>query len=101
LFEIIITFFNAFCAKTPGCVNLEIDSDCHPRPSTASFTTPSQAGRCNLVEVIAEGGMGVVYRDRDLELGRDPAVKDLRERHAVAWQVFKCLSSKKGDGKGT
>jgi eukaryotic-like serine/threonine-protein kinase len=39
------------------------------------------AGRYQLSGEIAHGGMGVVYRGRDVDLGRDVAVKVLREQY--------------------
>jgi serine/threonine-protein kinase len=40
-----------------------------------------QASRYQLVGELARGGMGVVFQGRDLELGRDLAVKVIREDH--------------------
>jgi serine/threonine-protein kinase len=44
-------------------------------------TPPLNAGRFQLGEELARGGMGVVYRARDESLERDAAVKVLHERY--------------------
>ncbi len=49
--------------------------------SEAMPTSAGDAGRYQLHGEIARGGMGVVLRGRDVDLGRDVAVKVLLEKH--------------------
>ncbi len=52
------------------------------RPLSADTSTPSgHPDRYQLVGELARGGMGVIFQGRDLELGRDLAVKVIREEH--------------------
>jgi tetratricopeptide (TPR) repeat protein len=48
----------------------------------AAPVLPDGAARLELTAEIACGGMGVIHRGRDLALGRDIAVKVLRDNHA-------------------
>src|SRR5690349_21145119 len=42
---------------------------------------PTEPGRYQLVGEIARGGMGAIFKGRDVDLGRDLAVKVLLEAH--------------------
>ncbi len=46
-----------------------------------------QAGRYQIVGEIARGGVGVILKGRDVDLGRDVAMKLLREAHARSPQM--------------
>ncbi len=59
------------------------ESDPVVRPSSAARPQKSEMGdRYQLFGEIARGGMGAVLRGRDVDLGRDLAVKVLLEKHA-------------------
>src|SRR5262245_56287428 len=47
----------------------------------ALVLAPTHLGNYDLLEEIAHGGMGVVYKARDTVLGRDVAVKMIRTAH--------------------
>jgi serine/threonine-protein kinase len=52
------------------------------RPSSAETPDPSdRLGRLQLLGEVARGGMGVIIKGRDNDLGRDLAVKILLEQH--------------------
>ncbi len=50
-------------------------------PTNASAADHVRAGRLQLCDVIGHGGMGVVLKGYDADLGRDLAVKVLRDRY--------------------
>src|SRR5262249_7503638 len=53
------------------------------KPTSDAMPPPDQAGdRYHLFGEIARGGMGAVLRGRDVDLGRDLAVKVLLDKHA-------------------
>ena len=53
------------------------------KPKSDAMPPPEQTGdRYQLHGEIARGGMGAVLRGRDVDLGRDLAVKVLLEKHA-------------------
>src|SRR5439155_8792922 len=53
-----------------------------PSPPPDAATTVAGPGRYQIFGEIAHGGMGSVLRGRDNDLGRDLAIKVLREAHA-------------------
>jgi serine/threonine-protein kinase len=58
------------------------------KPKSDAMPAPGQAGdRYQLQGEIARGGMGAVLRGRDVDLGRDLAVKVLLEKHAKRPEV--------------
>jgi serine/threonine-protein kinase len=58
------------------------------KPRSDAMPSPEQAGdRYQLFGEIARGGMGAVLRGRDVDLGRDLAVKVLLEKHASRREV--------------
>jgi tetratricopeptide (TPR) repeat protein len=68
----------------------EGESDHIVQPSSDAMPAPDQAGdRYQLFGEIARGGMGAVLRGRDVDLGRDLAVKVLLEKHAGRPEVVR------------
>jgi serine/threonine-protein kinase len=66
-----------------SCVTLT-ETDAGPEPVTVSRVDPAlelDSDRYELIGEIARGGMGVVLRGRDPNLGRDLALKLLLDRH--------------------
>src|SRR6266852_3222120 len=59
------------------------ESDHVVKPNSDAMPPKSETGdRYQLFGEIARGGMGAVLRGRDVDLGRDLAVKVLLEKHA-------------------
>src|SRR5215470_8856272 len=60
------------------------------QPKSDAMPPPEQTGdRYQLQGEIARGGMGAVLRGRDVDLGRDLAVKVLLEKHADCSEVVR------------
>lgn len=73
--------------ETTGLINAYSS----PEPAASAVPLPPNAGRFQILDEIARGGMGVVYRAHDPAVNRSVAVKVLQERfrkHAVAISRF-------------
>src|SRR5262249_41916528 len=68
----------------------EDDSAHVVKPKSDAMPAPEQTGdRYQLQGEIARGGMGAVLRGRDMELGRELAVKVLLEKHVDRPEVVR------------
>jgi serine/threonine protein kinase len=66
------------------------ESDHVVKPKSDAMPAPGQTGdRYQLFGEIARGGMGAVLRGRDVDLGRDLAVKVLLDKHAGRPEVVR------------
>src|SRR6516162_1993260 len=69
--------------RPPRLKEAESESAHVVQPKSDAMPPPEQTGdRYQLQGEIARGGMGAVLRGRDVDLGRDLAVKVLLEKHA-------------------
>jgi serine/threonine-protein kinase len=68
-------------AATPGTRRTNAPAGERAEPSAGGSALPERIGRYQVLDTIAQGGMGAVLRARDLILGRDLAIKLLLDRH--------------------
>lgn len=81
--ESVLGNFHDLIGDAPSVVLNELDAEPEPiqRPDSCEIPSTPQDGRYQLQGEIARGGMGVVIKGRDNDLGRDLAVKVLLESH--------------------
>src|SRR5271165_3406214 len=82
----VLALFGEAFGKIPPVLLRDADSTTDPdpviRPSSTEIPSPDdRSARLQLFGEIARGGMGVVLKGRDSDLGRDLAVKILLEAH--------------------
>ncbi len=67
-----------------------------PRSPEMPDTGGGSVGRYQLQGEIARGGMGAILRGRDIDLGRELAIKVLLESHRRHPQLIQGLSLRRG-----
>ena len=83
------SIFASLCESSPGLRPVELrhapeeGSGLVERPNSREMPSPSTTGRYQIFGEIARGGMGAILRGRDPDLGRDIAIKVLRDDHRM------------------